>query len=116
MAVSTVSQPPALVPSQAPPKPEPVNADGSAIPDEILYHHRPEDIGDLSNQDVPDENESSSEFFGKDGLTFGDLLDVINPLQHIPMVSSIYRAVTGDEISPGARVAGGALYGAPWPP
>lgn len=41
MAVNTVSQPPALVPSPPPPKPEPVNADGSAIPDEILYHHRP---------------------------------------------------------------------------
>lgn len=46
-------------------------------------------------------------------LTFGDLLDTINPLQHIPVVSSIYRELTGDTISPGARVAGGALYGGP---
>ena len=41
-----------------------------------------------------------------------DLLDVINPLQHIPGVASIYREVTGDEISAPARVAGGTLYGA----
>lgn len=110
MSVSPVAHP---APQAAVPKPEPVNADGSAIPDEILYHHRPEDIGDLTNQDVPDDSESESTFFGEDGLTFGDILDVINPLQHIPIVSTIYRAITGDEISPGARVAGGALYGGP---
>lgn len=46
-------------------------------------------------------------------LTFGDVLDTLNPLQHIPVVSSIYRELTGDTISPGARVAGGALYGGP---
>ena len=38
---------------------------------------------------------------------------MINPLQHIPVVSSIYRAITGDEISPAARLAGGALFGGP---
>lgn len=113
MSVTTVGQPPASLPVATAPKPEPVNADGSAIPDEILYHHRPEDIGDLSNQDVPDKSENSSEFFGKDGLTFGDVLDIINPLQQIPVVSTVYRAITGDEISPGARVAGGALFGGP---
>jgi hypothetical protein len=47
------------------------------------------------------------------GLTFGDFLDIINPLQHIPVVSTIYRMVTGDEIGMGARLAGGALYGGP---
>jgi len=45
-------------------------------------------------------------------FSFHDLLDTVNPLQHIPLVSSIYRAVTGDEINPAARVAGDILYGA----
>lgn len=49
---------------------------------------------------------------GRD-LTFGDLVDTLNPLQHIPVVSEIYRHVTGDLISPPARVAGGTLYGGP---
>lgn len=44
-------------------------------------------------------------------LSFWDLLDVVNPLQHIPIVGSVYRAITGDEIRPSARVAGGMLYG-----
>lgn len=46
-------------------------------------------------------------------LGFSDLLDTLNPLQHIPVVAQIYRHVTGDTISPAARVAGGALYGGP---
>ncbi len=45
------------------------------------------------------------------GLSFGDLLDVINPLQHIPFISTIYRRMTGDTMSPAAEIAGGALYG-----
>jgi len=50
-------------------------------------------------------------FWGKDGFTFDDVLDLINPLQHIPVVGAIYRAATGDGMAPGARVLGGALYG-----
>ena len=50
---------------------------------------------------------------GKDELTFADFLSVINPLQHIPVVSTLYRWVTGDTIKPAARVVGGALYGGP---
>lgn len=49
--------------------------------------------------------------FGDDGLTFEDVLDVINPLQHIPVISSLYREWTGDAIDPVARIAGGALFG-----
>lgn len=51
--------------------------------------------------------------FGSEGFTFGDFLDVINPLQHIPIVSTIYRAVTGDTIKPGSRIAGDTLFGGP---
>ena len=49
--------------------------------------------------------------FGADGLTFGDLIDVINPFQHVPVVSTIYRSMTGDSIAPGPRLAGGGLFG-----
>ena len=54
-----------------------------------------------------------SHFLGKDGFGFFDFLDIINPLQHIPIVSSIYRKITGDEISPAARLIGGGLFGGP---
>ena len=48
---------------------------------------------------------------GTPGLA--DFIDIINPLQHIPVVSSIYRTITGDDISPAARLTGGALFGGP---
>jgi hypothetical protein len=46
-------------------------------------------------------------------FSFHDLLDIINPLQHIPIISTIYRYLTGDTIGNVARVAGDALYGGP---
>jgi len=46
-------------------------------------------------------------------LSFGDFLDVINPLQHLPVVGNLYREMTGDQITPTARVAGGFLWGGP---
>jgi len=49
--------------------------------------------------------------FGEDGFGFDDFLDIINPLQHIPGVSSIYREITGDEINPGSRLIGGSIFG-----
>lgn len=42
---------------------------------------------------------------------FDDLLDIFNPLQHLPIIGTAYRAITGDEIEAPARLAGGALYG-----
>lgn len=46
-------------------------------------------------------------------LGFDDFVDLINPLQHIPVISTLYRAVTGDEIRAPVKVAGGALFGGP---
>jgi hypothetical protein len=44
-------------------------------------------------------------------LTFNDILDIVNPLQHLPVVSTLYRAVTGDHIKTFPKIAGDALYG-----
>ena len=44
-------------------------------------------------------------------FSFGEFIDVINPLQHIPVINKFYRNFTGDKISPVAQIAGGALYG-----
>ncbi len=51
--------------------------------------------------------------FGDDGLTFRDVLDLVNPLQHIPLVGNLYRRMSGDILDPAIRVAGGALFGGP---
>ncbi|MBF0268064.1 MAG: hypothetical protein HQL44_05700 [Alphaproteobacteria bacterium] len=48
-----------------------------------------------------------------DTPSFWDFVDAINPLQHLPVVSTIYRAITGDEIAPVPRIVGGMLFGGP---
>ena len=52
------------------------------------------------------DTENTDEPFG-----FGDLVDIVNPLQHIPVVSNLYRAVTGDNIRPSSDIIGKAIYG-----
>lgn len=44
---------------------------------------------------------------------FFDLLDMINPLHHIPLIGTIYRAITGDEIRGISRIVGGGIFGGP---
>lgn len=44
-------------------------------------------------------------------FTFHDLISIVNPLQHFPVVSTLYRKLTGDTIKPFERVAGDTLYG-----
>ena len=46
-----------------------------------------------------------------EGFSFHDLLDIVNPLQHIPIVSTIYRAITGDQIKTFPKIAGDTLFG-----
>jgi hypothetical protein len=45
---------------------------------------------------------------------FDHLLDVVNPLQHLPIIGSIYRAATGDQLGAVEKIAGDALYGGLW--
>ncbi|SDG24693.1 hypothetical protein SAMN05216241_10786 [Limimonas halophila] len=50
---------------------------------------------------------------GTPEYSFADLVDVVNPLQHIPGVASVYQEVTGDEIKGASQVVGSTLYGGP---
>ena len=56
---------------------------------------------------------AAGRLFGDDGFNFKDVLDLVNPLQHIPVVGNVYRKLTGDVLAPAMRVAGGALFGGP---
>ena len=46
-------------------------------------------------------------------FTLDDFIDIINPLQHLPIVSILYREITGDEIKPAMRILGDIGYGGP---
>ncbi|MDX1401518.1 MAG: hypothetical protein R3245_06325, partial [Kiloniellales bacterium] len=74
----------------------------SAKREQALFMRSGNELGDRAYRDLPERE-----------LTFGEFLDVINPLQHIPVVSTFYREATGDEISASSRSLGGFIYGGP---
>ena len=50
---------------------------------------------------------------GEGEVSFDDLLDLVNPLHHLPVIGTLYRKLTGDTIDGPARILGGLLYGGP---
>ena len=87
------------------------NIKGPSFSDHLnaaAYH--PDNFTDPVSQSAQDSAKSAG---GVAPFTFWDLIDVLNPLQHIPVVSTIYRHLTGDEIRDSARLVGDALYGGP---
>jgi hypothetical protein len=45
---------------------------------------------------------------------FHHLWNVVNPFQHVPVIGTIYRAITGEHIDPVEKIAGDTLYGGLW--
>lgn len=60
---------------------------------------------------APETAQAGAHPWGAGAFSFWDLLDIVNPLQHIPVVSTLYREFTGDGIGAVARLAGGGLLG-----
>lgn len=46
-------------------------------------------------------------------FSFWDVLDLVNPLQHVPIVNTIYREATGDTIKTPMKIIGSTLIGGP---
>jgi hypothetical protein len=67
----------------------------------------------LSGPDGAEIHEGEFSLFGDDGFTFADLVDVVNPLQHIPVVSTMYREASEDTLDPGSRMMGSTLFFGP---
>jgi hypothetical protein len=70
----------------------------------------------LTSPSAPPASQSSGlgrSMWSHGSFSFKDVLDIVNPLQHLPVVGSIYRYLTGDEPSAGTRIIGDALYGGP---
>lgn len=49
----------------------------------------------------------------EDEFSFGDVIDMINPLQHLPVIGMLYRNLTGDTIKPISNIIGGTIFGGP---
>lgn len=65
-------------------------------------------------ENIAELNQESEEKPVEDN-SFGisDVIDMINPLQHIPIVSNLYQSATGDKIGSVAMIVGGAIFGGP---
>ncbi len=46
-----------------------------------------------------------------ENTTFGDMLEMFNPLQHLPVISHFYRAESGNNIPAAAKIVGAGLLG-----
>jgi len=65
-----------------------------------------------SARDLTSAEEATRVPYEDDDFGFWDFVDLINPLQHLPIIGTIYRKVTGDEIKPEVQIAGSILMGA----
>lgn len=65
----------------------------------------------ISTQELTATSQESYVSHEDDEFGFWDLVDLVNPLQHLPIIGTIYRKVTGDEIKPEVQVAGSILMG-----
>lgn len=60
---------------------------------------------------VWDKTDTPAQEAGSKPFGFADILDMVNPLQHIPVISHFYRQLTGDEIRPAGKIIGGGIFG-----
>jgi hypothetical protein len=121
------SQPPSPLPASTPqiaPAPTDPQADASATDpgqpagaDDVILLHRFPDKDEREmlrgkSWRVVEDPRSRPLFFGADGeFGFDDFIDLINPLQHIPLVNVAYRSLTGDQIAGAPQLMGSIVFG-----
>jgi hypothetical protein len=78
------------------------------------YAEIAEDIGGQANSAAAPATAKAGKSFSlweQESFGFGDFLDIINPLHHVPIVATLYRNMSDDKIGMAPRVIGGALWG-----
>lgn len=74
----------------------------------------PGPAGKTSGASVPATADQTGAPAEKQESFFHHLWDVVNPLQHIPVIGTIYRAITGEKLDAVEKIAGDTLYGGLW--
>ncbi|MTJ81340.1 MAG: hypothetical protein F8N37_10015 [Telmatospirillum sp.] len=69
--------------------------------------------GDTDTVAVAASKTTVKNFDKDDGPSFSDIIDVLNPLQHIPVINTIYQHITGDKEGAVADLVGGMIWGGP---
>jgi hypothetical protein len=71
-------------------------------------------LGTLKAPNLPQPQAAPASNSGSWDFSFHNLLSIINPLQHLPVIGTLYRALTGDSIGTPEKIAGDTLYGGLW--
>ncbi len=79
-----------------------------------LLHPSAQAQGTTGQQGSAAPSKSSDPGSGDLDFSFDDLVDIVNPLQHLPIVGTLYRAITHDTIKTPEKIAGDTLYGGLW--
>src|SRR5436190_3431451 len=82
-----------------------------------IYHTMvmsPGPAGKTSGASVPVTADQTGAPAEKQESFFHHLWDVVNPLQHIPVIGTLYRAITGEKLDAVEKIAGDTLYGGLW--
>ena len=87
----------------------PIPTFGRMVHDNVVASQSYAPAGNTVSNGTPDIAYESSD---KD-YSFGDVIDMINPLQHLPVIGTLYRKFTGDTIKPMSDIIGGAIFGGP---
>lgn len=64
-------------------------------------------------QSLSTKTETAPDTAASGSYSFLDIIDIVNPLQHLPVIGTLYRKMTGDTIKPAASILGGAIFGGP---
>ena len=84
----------------------------AAVPNRELSTYLPGRDAAKDAEPIPTKTAKHEGFlWDKKDASFEDVLDTINPLHHIPIISTLYHESSGDTIGAVPRVLGGALYG-----
>ncbi|MDR3439584.1 hypothetical protein [Telmatospirillum sp.] len=65
----------------------------------------------VTGRKVASDDGEIKSFNDGDSPSFSDLVDVLNPLQHIPVINTLYQHLTGDKEGAVADLVGGMLWG-----
>lgn len=65
--------------------------------------------GGVTTPDIAYDHEGEKD----NSFSFGDVIDIINPLQHLPVIGTLYRKITGDTMGSLSGMIGSTIFGGP---
>lgn len=89
----------------------PIPTFGLMMQDNLVAAQAYAPAAETQSAGTPDIRYTNEDLNGE--YTFGDVVDIINPLHHLPVIGTIYRKLSGDSIKAMSNIIGGAIFGGP---